>query len=105
MTTKQLTFDDDPCARKHGGNEQSEEAWRTARISLCDSRRRVLHSVKCAGFTGATSKEIARDLNVPLNTISGRFSELKRMHMIRRRTDTRGKTITRDGCAVWEVTR
>lgn len=87
----------DPCARKHGGNVESQAAWVKASGHLGESQAEVLRIVREAGEQGATSKEVAAALSRELNTISGRFSELVRAGKIYRTTDRR------DGAAVWRT--
>lgn len=73
----------DPSARKHGGNPASTDAHRRVVHSKQDTYRKIMELLKARGTYGATSKEIAGAFGVGLNTISGRFSELKSMQWIR----------------------
>lgn len=51
-------------------------AWQQVQSNLTDRQKEVFEVIKSRPG-GVTSKEVARALDVPLNTISGRFSELK----------------------------
>lgn len=85
----------DVTRRKHGGNEQSEDANRKVEPWKKQSCQDVEAFVRSAGRRGATSKEYAVFKGVGLNTISGRFSELwhaRRIH---------AKDERRFGSGVW----
>jgi len=73
----------DPCERKHKGNAQSIEAHKRVLHSKQETYKRIMALISSRGEFGATSKEIAYAFGVELNTISGRFSELKAMRWLR----------------------
>ena len=67
----------DVCAGKHGGNEQSEEAFESVRHVISAGKVAALSFIRSRGAYGATAQEYADRLGVPINKVSGRFSELK----------------------------
>jgi hypothetical protein len=79
----------DPCERKHGGNPQSEAAHKKVVYTKQATYRRIMDLLTARGEFGATSKEIAGAFGVGLNTISGRFSELKAMRWIKENGERR----------------
>ena len=86
MNTSQQQLDlifRDPSARKHGGNPQSVAAHKRVIHTKQDTYRKIMELLTARGSYGATSKEIAAAFGVELNTISGRFSELKAMNWIK----------------------
>lgn len=88
----------DICEAKHGGNQQSIEAYQKALPRMAESRKQVLIAVRQAMDSGITAKEYAARSGRQLNAISGRFSELAREGWIERTNRTRNKS------AVWKVT-
>lgn len=86
---RQLSIEDilrltiDPCANRHKGNPQSVDAHKRVVHSKQETYKRIMDLLKARGGFGATSKEIAGAFGVELNTISGRFSELKAMRWIK----------------------
>ena len=88
----------DICQTKHGGNQQSIEAYESALPSMAKARRSVLEAVRQAMDAGITAKEYAERNGRQLNTVSGRFSELSREGWIERTNKTRNKS------AVWKAT-
>ncbi len=78
----------DPCAGKHGGNAQSEEAFTKIVADLPKRRAEVLAYVRREGK--ATTKTFARYMGHPeaVNRYSGRFAELKRDGLIRENGET-----------------
>ena len=89
----------DICQVKHGGNQQSIEAYESALPSMAKARRSVLEAVRQAMDEGITAKEYAERNGRQLNTVSGRFSELSREGWIERTTRTRNRS------AVWRATQ
>lgn len=81
----------DICRNRHKGNEESHKA--NLRVNKKLQRERVLSAIRNAGPVGLTCRELAELWDVGMNTISGRFSELKRDGLIR-------KDSVRNGCAV-----
>lgn len=78
VTQDQLLFGSkpDPCERKHGGNENSTAAHESMSETKDQRYREIIGLLASAGAEGMTAKEIARSLDVQLNTVSGRFTEL-----------------------------
>lgn len=70
----------DICAGKHGGNEESEAAFERALNGMPNARMAVFKA--CWRPGGVSCRELAAEWNVDMNTISGRFSELKRDDLI-----------------------
>lgn len=85
---------EDICAARHGGSAESRAAFAAIAAVLSVARGRVLLVIAESGPNGCTAKEAADKLGVPLNTISGRFSELRKLRLIQK-TGTR-----REGSAV-----
>lgn len=67
----------DICEGKHKGNPQSQAAFQSVRHS-----ERHAQIIELLRVRPMTSKEIARALGVQLNTISGRFSELRKAFLV-----------------------
>lgn len=89
----------DICQTKHGGNQQSIEAYESALPRMAETRKQVLVAVRQAMDAGITAKEYAERSGRQLNTVSGRFSELSREGWIERTNRTRNKS------AVWRATQ
>lgn len=88
----------DPCARKHGGNENSVSAWERQKEHVETQNRAILRIIREAGEEGATSKECAAAMGVQLNRISGRFRQLFLDGLIVNRGGRK-----REGAAVWVI--
>lgn len=88
----------DVCARKHGGNVESSNAFDIIVDELNKRQFEVLDRIKSARF-GLTGDELAIELRTTPNAISGRITELR----IMRKIEKRGTRKTRSGCsaAVW----
>ncbi|HTR27235.1 MAG TPA: hypothetical protein VMI10_24910 [Terriglobales bacterium] len=72
----------DPCARKHGGNEESRAAnWHNLKHRP-EQRHEVYALISNAGPQGLSMKEVATIMGVQLNTISGRGTELKKLGLV-----------------------
>lgn len=84
---------DDISARKHGGNEQSVEANRLNKFRRSESRREVLRIIT---ERPSSMKEVAEQMGVQLNCVSGRASELLKLGLVHRTGEIR------DGAAVLE---
>ncbi|MEI7850640.1 MAG: hypothetical protein WCH86_02295 [Kiritimatiellales bacterium] len=84
----------DPCKRKHGGNAQSVAANRKNLQHRAAQRKAVFDAISAAGGDGLTCRELAERMNVGMNCISGRFSELKAAGWIK-------KVNVRTGCGVF----
>lgn len=78
----------------HGGNEESTAAHARLEPNLTAQRRRVLEA--CSRQGGVTCRILAEEWGVGMNTISGRFSELKKAGLIR-------KIGVIDHCGVYQV--
>jgi hypothetical protein len=93
---KQLEmFPGDITKNKHKGNKESVAAFEKIENTLPKQRMRVLFLFLCLQ---CTSKGVAETLNVGLNTISGRLSELKAAGYLK----PTGERI--DGAAVLRIT-
>ena len=66
----------DLCRRKHGGAETSVAADK--RVEKAKDRELIYGYIKAAGAYGRTLDEISVLLDRPCNTISGRFTELRK---------------------------
>lgn len=82
----------DPCASRHKGNEQSQQAWE--RVDAQGDRERIMAFF--ANGARYTPKEIAAMMGKPLHTISGRFASLKGGRL-------RKTGVVRDGSAELEA--
>jgi DNA-binding MarR family transcriptional regulator len=81
---------------KHGGNANSQAAFKTICKNLTLKQAQVLATIKARGSFGRTCREIAERHLVGMNAISGRLTELKAMGKIK----VVGR---RDGCAIYEI--
>jgi predicted transcriptional regulator len=86
----------DVCANKHKGNAESKEANAKASSGKLQMREYVLLNIEKAGDYGLTCKELADKWGVGMNTISGRWTELKAAGLI----EQIGR---RDGCGVYVI--
>jgi DNA-binding transcriptional regulator YhcF (GntR family) len=86
----------DVCANRHKGNAESKAANAKVSESKTRMQRLVLFNVEKAGDHGLTCKELAGTLNVGMNAISGRWTELKAAGLI----EQIGR---RDGCGVYVI--
>ena len=95
----QQTFDFD---NRHG-TEASLDAYASILPTLPQRRRVVFEAI--AALYNATAKEVAAYLGVPLNTISGRFSELSDTteRALIEAVVIDGKVLRRDGSVVYRV--
>jgi hypothetical protein len=84
----------DVTATRHRGNLESMEAYKRFKPKQADQRQMVYGYVSRAGRAGITCRELATLLDVGMNQISGRFSELKASQRI-------VKVGVREGCAVY----
>lgn len=91
----------DFCERKHGGNAESEAAFKRMAPTIPAQRAMVLDMVRNAGPEGLTCKELAARLGVGMNVISGRFTENRVARDIVRKIGADGWPVRRDGCAVY----
>jgi hypothetical protein len=103
MNAAQMDLRFDVCAGRHGGSPESQAAFREHRGGFAKRRGEVLAEIRKAGAGGLTAKELARIWAVGLNTISGRFSELKMDHEIVVVRDPAGRAVRRDGCAAYRT--
>ena len=91
---QRLLFTTDLDPSRGRASPESRDAWLRLHPALSDARKRGLAEVQAAGPGGLTAKELAERWGVGLNTISGRFSELMALGLIRK-TGSR-----REGAAV-----
>lgn len=82
----------DVSARKHGGNEQSENANLVAQPGKAKAREMIYNVLLSREKRGATCREISRIINRPMHSISGRITEL-----IAEGRAKKHEWITRDG--------
>lgn len=68
---------------RHLGNAESQKAFKALQGVMPKMRQDALDWIKARG-QGGTSQEYADSLGVPINKVSGRFSELKRDGLIRK---------------------
>jgi len=80
---------------RHGGNEQSNDAFQKIESSLPERRAGVLLLIQNGGLTGLTVHEAAKLLDTTPNAVSGRFTELKRSGLI----EQIGRRPTPTGCS------
>lgn len=74
----------DICENRHGGNTESKAAFDRIRESHAVMKERAFDFIRSRGDAGATAQEFADSLGVPINKISGRFTELKADGRIRK---------------------
>jgi|JFJP01.1.fsa_nt_gi predicted transcriptional regulator len=91
---RQLDIDWDVCARKSRGNAERAEANAKAAGGKRDARLAVLALIRQAQGEGMTCKEVAARLGKWMNAVSGRFSELKALGIVR-------QAGRREGCGVY----
>lgn len=84
--TEQLSILD-VCARRHGGDPQSAEAFR--RGNKAADRERVYAFIVARGAQGATLDEYSEATGRPPNALSGRFRELFEAKRIYKTLETR----------------
>lgn len=70
--------ENDICQNRHGGNEQSEEAFEAIRKGLPRRRALCLVLIHKASPEGLTVHELANHLGTTPNAVSGRLTELKK---------------------------
>ena len=80
---------------RHGGNPESENAFKKISPRLPERRKIVLSLIRNAGSKGLTTLEASELLKTTPNAISGRFSELKRDGLI----EKIGTRKTPSGCS------
>ena len=88
----------DITALRHKGNKQSTSAFHVIKDELTERERRVLSIIKLYSrptSQGITAEEIADQMGVTVNTISGRCSSLKLKGIIYKS----GTRKTRSGCS------
>jgi len=79
----------DITANRHQGSPESWAAYQKAHEAMPRQRADVLAHISTAADHGLTAKECAAKMGLPLNHISGRFSELKAAGKIRKTLDRR----------------
>jgi hypothetical protein len=79
---------------KHGGNANSKAAFGAIKETLTNRQQVVYQLIKRMPL--CTSKDIAYWSYIPLNAVSGRLTELKKMGKIK----VCGR---RDGCAIYQI--
>ena len=91
-------IDTDPVAL--GSVYTSREAAAAVATTVPESRRLVLAIVRGAGLRGVTCDEVSAATGRPPNQVSGRFTELSRLGLIRR-SGQRRKTRAGSEAHVW----
>ena len=91
----------DICARKHGGNPESQGAFQAIKDRLTGMQLVVLGLIQRSGEHGMTCDEISKELGRGENVYSGRITELK----IAGKITKCGRRPTRSGCtaSVWKA--
>lgn len=74
--------DVDVCARKHGGNRNSEAANKRVAPHKANMRERCRVFIGECGPQGATIHELCKYMGKLPNELSGRLSELKRLGQV-----------------------
>lgn len=97
MRAESATTHDDICIGRHRDSAASVEANARANQSKSAVRAEIFRIAESLGVF--TSKDIAERLGKPINTISGRITELKMLGYFRE-TELR-----RDGCALLKFVR
>jgi hypothetical protein len=83
----------DICSGRHQGNHESRAAFQGHALHRARQRARVLESIRAAGASGLTCRELSKAWGCMMNQVSGRFSELKALGLVR-------KVGVRDGSGV-----
>jgi len=76
-----MSYMDDICKNKHGGNEFSKAA-NPNQVFKSEMRHRIFEYIKSCEDFGATSQEISEALGIEINRVSGRCSELKKLEKV-----------------------
>lgn len=92
----------DPTATRHQGSPTSTAAFADGEAGHEDIKGKILAVLEAQGDYGITADEFAKRLNVGVNTISGRFSQLAAESKIRRSGRTR-PTRTGSQATVWVI--
>ena len=69
---------------KHGGSEESNAAFALIKDQLRKNQQKVYDQILDTGKNGLTCRQLAERWQVPMHKISGRFSELKKVGLIRK---------------------
>jgi len=72
----------DICAGRHRGNPQSVAAHKKIAETLPTARAEVYAMITLAGASGLTADELSANTGIPVNALSGRFTELKKDGLI-----------------------
>lgn len=81
--------------------ETRNQAYLSILDSLGEKRRIVYQAIK--HMRGATNHQIAEFLNWPINCVTGRVSELRKMFLIKSERKN-GNTFSGNDHAIWEIT-
>lgn len=97
-------MNNDICKNKHKGASTSIEAFESIKSNLSQLQSLVYNVVASSSWLGSTVEEASNTLNIPVHSLSGRFSELKRINKIRHNGTYR---LTRSGnrAKVYVVTK
>jgi hypothetical protein len=74
----------DPCANRHQGNPESEQAHANTFHKKEADYARIIEFVRSEGWHGATNQEISFGTYLPYTTVSARCSELLAAGRLRR---------------------
>lgn len=99
MTLPLFATEEDVCARKHGGQPESVEAF--TRGDREADREKVYAFLAAQGDEGATLDEVSLAFGRTPNAISGRFTDLHEAHRIYRKPGVFRNTRTDSRAAVW----
>lgn len=91
----------DVCENRHGGNPESQKAFKSVQERLTEAQQRVFRAISDRGERGATNDELCAVLGLTPNQVSPRLVELR----MAGRIDRHGIRLTRSGCsaAVWRA--
>ncbi len=98
--TDQRRATPDPCANRHGGNAESAKAYADNEQKLTALENRVYGWVLMRGERGATADECSEAFDIPVNSISGRFTRLAALGKFER-SGKRRPTRRGNGATVW----
>lgn len=91
----------DHCARRHGGNPESDAAFGAG--DKGHDRERVYEFIAARGEYGATLDEVSAAFERPPNALSGRITDLHEAAKIYRKPGETRPTRTGANAAVWVV--
>jgi len=88
-------MEQDICENRHGGNQESAEAFSSGSSTLRARRRFAIWALAMSeGSRGVTTDEVSARMETTPNVVSGRMSELKRDGLL---VPTNMRRVTRMG--------